>query len=41
MIEVREVTKRYGNKEVLKQVSFEIKEKEIFALLGPNGSGNV
>ena len=39
MIEVREVTKRYGNKEVLKQVSFEIKEKEIFALLGPNGSG--
>ena len=39
MIEVRGVTKRYGNKEVLKKVSFEIEENEIFALLGPNGAG--
>ncbi|WP_440895600.1 ABC transporter ATP-binding protein [Amphibacillus sp. Q70] len=39
MIEVREVTKHYGDKEVLKKVSFEIKENEIFALLGPNGAG--
>ena len=39
MIEVREVTKRYGNKEVLKNVSFRIEENEIFALLGPNGAG--
>lgn len=39
MIEVKELTKRYGNKEVLKKISFEIKENEIFALLGPNGAG--
>lgn len=39
MIEVSAVTKQYGDKEVLKKVSFEIKENEIFALLGPNGAG--
>ena len=39
MIEVKGITKRYGNKEVLKQISFKIEENEIFALLGPNGAG--
>lgn len=39
MIEVKGLTKRYDSKEVLKRVSFEIKENEIFALLGPNGAG--
>ena len=39
MIEVRGITKRYGNKEVLKNVSFKIEENEVFALLGPNGAG--
>ncbi len=41
MIEVREITKRYGNKEVLKKVCFKIEENEIFALLGPNGAGQI
>lgn len=39
MIEVKGISKRYGDKEVLKNVSFLIKENEIFGLLGPNGAG--
>lgn len=39
MVEVKHLKKLYGNKEVLKDISFEIKENEVFALLGPNGAG--
>ncbi len=39
MIEVKKIVKRYGSKEVLKRISFEVEENEIFALLGPNGAG--
>lgn len=39
IIEVNGLAKRYGNKEVLKRISFEIEENKIFALLGPNGAG--
>lgn len=39
MIEVRELTKTYGNTEALKGVSFSVKAGEIIGLLGPNGAG--
>jgi molybdopterin-binding protein len=37
--ELKDVTKAYGNKIVLDSVSLQIREGEILALLGPNGSG--
>lgn len=39
MIEVKNVTKKYGNVLALDDISFEIKEGEIIGLLGPNGAG--
>jgi ABC-type multidrug transport system ATPase subunit len=33
------LTKRYGNAEVVKDVSFEIYRGDVFGFLGPNGSG--
>ena len=39
MIEFNDVHKKYGKLEVLKGVSFTIKDGGIFAILGPNGSG--
>ncbi|WP_202319430.1 ABC transporter ATP-binding protein [Archaeoglobus neptunius] len=36
---VKGVSVRLGSKEVLKDVTFEVKEGELVALLGPNGSG--
>jgi len=39
MILLDGLTKKYGEKEVVKNLQLEIKEKEIFALLGPNGAG--
>ena len=39
MIEFKDVHKKYGKLEVLKGVSFTIKDGGIFAILGPNGSG--
>src|SRR5580700_3307808 len=38
-IEVRDLTKRYGNVEALRGVSFSVIEGEVFGLLGPNGAG--
>jgi molybdopterin-binding protein len=37
--ELKDVTKAYGNKLVLDTVNLQIREGEILALLGPNGSG--
>jgi molybdopterin-binding protein len=37
--ELKDVTKAYGNKTVVKSVDLQIHESEILALLGPNGSG--
>jgi molybdopterin-binding protein len=37
--ELKDVTKAYGNKIVLDTVNLQIREGEILALLGPNGSG--
>lgn len=39
IIESVNVTKIYNNKIVVNNVSFSVKEKEIFGLLGPNGAG--
>jgi ABC-2 type transport system ATP-binding protein len=36
---VENLTKKYGDKEVLKEVNLKIKEGEFYALMGPNGSG--
>src|SRR5580693_1233362 len=38
-IEVNNLTKRYGNVEALRGVSFTVNEGEVFGLLGPNGAG--
>ena len=39
MIEVQNVTHRYGDRIALSNVTFEVKKGEIFGLLGPNGGG--
>jgi ABC-2 type transport system ATP-binding protein len=38
-IETFNLVKRFGNHEVVKSISFNVKEGEIFGLLGPNGAG--
>ncbi|MGG4385345.1 ABC transporter ATP-binding protein [Priestia megaterium] len=39
VIEVKNLTKVFGNKVVLKDVTFEVKKGETFGFLGPSGSG--
>jgi polar amino acid transport system ATP-binding protein len=39
MIEVRDVTKKFGNTEVLKSMSFSVARGEVVCLIGPSGSG--
>ena len=39
MIEVKNVTKKYGNFVAVDNISFNIKEGEFIGLLGPNGAG--
>ncbi|MBS4179175.1 ABC transporter ATP-binding protein [Lederbergia citrea] len=39
MLKVIDIKKRYGKKEVVKNVSFTIEKGESFGLLGPNGAG--
>lgn len=39
MIQVQNLTHRYGDRIALSKVSFEVKKGEIFGLLGPNGGG--
>jgi ABC-2 type transport system ATP-binding protein len=39
LVEVRDLTKRYGSLEALASVSFDIEAGELFGLLGPNGAG--
>jgi len=39
LVELRNITKHFGETIALNDVSLEIAEKEVFTLLGPNGSG--
>ena len=39
ILEVKDVSKKYGKKQVLSGVSFDIEERDIFGLIGPNGAG--
>ncbi len=39
MIEVSNLSKRYGNHQAVKDVSFSIKKGEVVGFLGPNGAG--
>jgi|SRR5699024_10560937 len=39
VIELINVRKKFGSKEVIKDISFSIPEGEVFGLIGPNGAG--
>ena len=39
VIEVSDLTKRYGDRAAVDRVSFSVEEGEIFGILGPNGAG--
>jgi ABC-2 type transport system ATP-binding protein len=39
VIQVQKLTHRYGDRLALSNISFEVREGEIFGLLGPNGGG--
>jgi ABC-2 type transport system ATP-binding protein len=38
-VEVKNVSKKYGNRTVVDDVSFSLSSQEIFGLIGPNGAG--
>ena len=39
MIEIKNVTKKYGNKKAVDDVSFDVNDGDIFAFIGHNGAG--
>lgn len=39
MIEVKNLTKKFGNFTAVDNISFDVKKTEVFGLLGPNGAG--
>lgn len=39
MIEVKNITKSYGSKKAVDDISFQVKAGEIFGFIGPNGAG--
>ena len=39
MIRVRHLTHRYGDREVVRDISFHVRKGEIFGFIGPNGAG--
>ena len=39
MISIQNVSKKFGSREILKDLSFDVEENEFVALVGPSGSG--
>jgi ABC-2 type transport system ATP-binding protein len=39
MVDVKDLKKRYGDKQAVDGISFNVKKGEIFGILGPNGAG--
>src|SRR5215471_14596891 len=39
VLRVENLTKRYGDVEAVRGISFQVSEGEVFGLLGPNGAG--
>ena len=39
MIEVKNLTKRYGDHTAVDHLSFQVEEGQIYGFLGPNGAG--
>ena len=39
LLQIRNVSKRFGKKQVLKDLSFSVPEHSIFGFIGKNGSG--
>ena len=39
LIEVKNITKKYGNVTAVDNISFEVKDGEVVGFLGPNGAG--
>ena len=39
MLEIKKVTKKYGQKTAIKDISLVVNEGEIFGFVGPNGAG--
>ncbi|HSW65541.1 MAG TPA: ABC transporter ATP-binding protein [Bacillota bacterium] len=39
IVKVDKLRKKYGDREVVRGISFEVKKGEIFGILGPNGAG--
>lgn len=39
MLEINNLSKSYNEKEILKNISFQVKEKEFLSIIGPSGAG--
>jgi len=39
ILSIKNLSKRYGSVQALKDISFEIKKGHVYGILGPNGSG--
>ena len=40
IIEVKDLSKSFGDHEVLRKIDFEVKKGEVICILGSSGSGN-